>query len=126
MSRNSPTRTPPLLRRHGMDEDYDGSGGISELEKFDPERLDGVAGPATGIDFLMIKSRAVPEGDAMQEDLVKDDDDKPDDGAPGDDVDGSGDSHDDDDDDVKDCAKEEAAQPARSLRRGGQGRAPGV
>lgn len=114
MSRNSATKPPPLLRRRGvddMDDDHDGSGAISELEKFDAERLDGVGAPATAVDFLMIKSRAVPEGDAMQEDLVKDGDNKdPDDGAPGDDVDGSGDSHENDDD--QDSASKEAVPDA--------------
>lgn len=102
-------RPPKALRRHGIDEeDLDGSGGITELEKFEPERVDGVSQPANGFPILLLKGLAVPEGDAMQEDLVKDGDGKdPDDGAPGDDVDGSGDSHEDDDDD---CSKEEASE----------------
>lgn len=112
-------RPPKALRRRGIDEDdLDGSGGITELEKFEPERVDGVSQPANGFPVLLMKglgSGTAAEEDVMPEDdIVKDEAGKdPDDGAPGDDVDGSGDSH-EDDDDVKDCVKEEdtpAAEP---------------
>lgn len=83
----------------------DGSGSVTELEKFEPERVDLVTSPATGLSFLLLKGLPdAPEGDIMQEDdIAKNgdaaDDDSPDTGAPGDDIDGAGDSHEDDDDD---------------------------
>lgn len=41
----------------GLDPDrLDEDGGLTELEKFAPERMDGVATPATGIPILMLKS----------------------------------------------------------------------
>lgn len=109
----STTHRPPkaLRRTHLDEEDLDGSGGITELEKFEPERVDGVSQPANGFPVLLMKglgSGTAAEEDVMPEDdIIKDDGKDPDDGAPGDDVDGSGDSHEDDDDDVKDCVKEE-------------------
>ena len=111
-------RPPELLRRPGIDdEDLDGSGGITELEKFHPDRVDGVGTPANGFPVLMMKalgnSGTAAEEDTVPDDLAKDgaaDDDSPDTGAPGDDVDGSGDSHDDDDDTKasKEAAPEDA------------------
>lgn len=106
MSRNN--RPPSLLRRPGIDDELDGTGGITELEKFDPERVDGVTKPANGFPVLMMKalgnSGTAAEEDTVEDDLAKDgaakdDDDSPDTGAPGEDIDGAGDSHEDDDDD---------------------------
>ena len=98
MSRNN--RPPALLRRPAIDDDLDGTGGITELEKFDPERVDGVSTPANGFPVLLMKalgnSGTAAEEDTVEDDLAKDgaqsDDDSPDTGAPGEDVDGSGDS----------------------------------
>ena len=54
MTRNS--RPPALLRRPAIDDDLDGTGGITELEKFDPERVDGVSTPANGFPVLLMKA----------------------------------------------------------------------
>lgn len=101
------SRPPKALRRRGIDtDDDDEDGGITELEKFDPDRVDGVSQPANGFPVLLMKGLGnggdlAAEEDGMQASIAKDADAKPDDKAPevgpgGDDVDGSGDSHGDD------------------------------